>query len=84
MIKKYLLIPIIIFITICGGEDADVSENNETVQNTINSSSLTSCSLSARSMQFHKLLKFTSGRPQRNFNGTATHFDLENDENQAV
>ena len=38
MIKKYLLIPIIIFITICGGEDADVSENNETVQNTINSS----------------------------------------------
>tara|TARA_B100000401_G_scaffold323697_1_gene224327 strand:- start:611 stop:1201 length:591 start_codon:yes stop_codon:yes gene_type:complete len=38
MIKKYLLIPIIIFITICGSEDADVSENNETVQNTINSS----------------------------------------------
>ena len=38
MIKKYLLRPIIIFITICGSEDADVSENNETVQNTINSS----------------------------------------------
>ena len=38
MIKKYLLIPLIVFVTLCGGEEADVTENNETVESTVNSS----------------------------------------------
>ena len=38
MIKKYLLIPLIVFVTLCGGEEADVTENNVTVENTVNSS----------------------------------------------
>ena len=38
MIKKYLLIPLIVFVTLCGGEEADVTENIETVESTVNSS----------------------------------------------
>ena len=38
MIKKFLFIPIIFLISICGGEDADVTETNESVENIVNSS----------------------------------------------
>ena len=38
MIKRYLLIPLIVFVTLCGGEEADVTENSETVESTVNSS----------------------------------------------
>ena len=38
MIKKYLLIPLIVFVSLCGGEEVDVTENNETVQSNVNSS----------------------------------------------
>ena len=38
MIKKFLFIPIIFLISICGGEDADVTEKSESVENTVNSS----------------------------------------------
>ena len=37
MINKYLIIPLIVFVTLCGGEEADVTENNETVESTVNS-----------------------------------------------
>ena len=36
MFKKILLIPIIFLISICGGEDADVTEKSESVENTVN------------------------------------------------
>ena len=38
MIKKFLFIPIIFLISICGGEDTDVTETNESVENIVNSS----------------------------------------------
>ena len=38
MIKKYLFIPVIVFITLCGAEEADITNNDETVENTVNSS----------------------------------------------
>ena len=38
MIKKYLLIPLIVFVTLCGGEETDVTVNNKTVESTVNSS----------------------------------------------
>ena len=38
MIKKFIFIPIIFLISICGGEDADVTETNESVENIVNSS----------------------------------------------
>jgi hypothetical protein len=38
MIKKFLFIPIIFVISICGGEDTDVTETNESVENIVNSS----------------------------------------------
>ena len=38
MIKKYLLIPLIVFVSLCGGEEVDVTENNETVESNVNSS----------------------------------------------
>ena len=38
MIKKFLFIPIIFLISICGGEDADVTEKSESVENIVNSS----------------------------------------------
>ena len=37
MIKKYLLIPLIVFVTLCGGEETDVNVNNKTVESTVNS-----------------------------------------------
>ena len=38
MIKKFLFIPIIFLISIFGGEDTDVTETNESVENIVNSS----------------------------------------------
>lgn len=38
MINKYLIIPLIVFVSLCGGEEVDVTENNETVESTVNSS----------------------------------------------
>ena len=38
MIKKYLFIPVIVFITLCGGEEADITDNEGTVESTVNSS----------------------------------------------
>ena len=38
MINKYLIIPLIVFVSLCGGEEVDVTENNETVQSNVNSS----------------------------------------------
>ena len=38
MIKKFLFIPIIFLISICGSEDADITEKSESVENTVNSS----------------------------------------------
>ena len=35
MNKKYFLTPIILFIALCGGENADVTENNESVETTV-------------------------------------------------
>ena len=36
MNKKYFLTPIIVLIALCGGENADVTENNESVETTVN------------------------------------------------
>jgi len=36
MNKKYFLTPIIVLIAFCGGENADVTENNESVETTVN------------------------------------------------
>ena len=38
MINKYLIIPLIVFVSLCGGEEVDVTENNETVESNVNSS----------------------------------------------
>ncbi len=38
MINKYLIIPLIVFVSLCGGEEVDVTENIETVESTVNSS----------------------------------------------
>jgi hypothetical protein len=38
MNKKYFLTPIIVLIALCGGENADVTENNESVETTVSSS----------------------------------------------
>ena len=35
MNKKYFLTPIIVLIALCGGENADVTENNESVETTV-------------------------------------------------
>ena len=38
MINKYLIIPLIVFVSLCDGEEVDVTENIETVESTVNSS----------------------------------------------
>jgi len=38
MINKYLIIFLIVFVSLCGGEEVDVTENIETVEITVNSS----------------------------------------------
>ena len=38
MINKYLIIPLIVFVSLCGGEEVDVTENIEAVESTVNSS----------------------------------------------
>ena len=38
MNKKFLFIPIIFLISICGDENADITEKSESVENTVNSS----------------------------------------------
>ena len=38
MNKKYFLTPIIVLIALCGSENADVTENNESVETTVSSS----------------------------------------------
>ena len=38
MINKYLIIHLIVFVSLCGGEEVDVTENIETVESTVNSS----------------------------------------------
>ena len=38
MNKKYFLTPIIVLIALCGGENSDVTENNESVETTVSSS----------------------------------------------
>ena len=38
MNKKYFLTPIIVLIALCGGENGDVTENNESVETTVSSS----------------------------------------------
>lgn len=38
MNKKYILTPIIVLIALCGGENADVTENSESVETTVSSS----------------------------------------------
>ena len=35
MNKKYFLTPIVVLIALCGGENADVTENNESVETTV-------------------------------------------------